>query len=92
MESRGLMPKKRLDDTTLEAISEIICGSGQGAGGGPTYRAPGPYRSKSEIHSFFNRSISLKSIDRTHESATAIYRLMRIEGIELIHDISKTSN
>jgi len=50
------MPKKRLDDTTLEAISEIVCGSGQGAGGGPTYGTPGPYRSKSEIHSFFNRA------------------------------------
>ncbi len=50
------MPNKRLDDTTLEAISELICGAGQGAGGGPTYEAPGPYRSKSEIYSFFNRA------------------------------------
>ncbi len=50
------MPNKRLDNTTLEAISELICGAGQGAGGGPTYEAPGPYRSKSEIYAFFNRA------------------------------------
>lgn len=50
------MPNKRLDDTTLEAISELICGAGQGAGGGPAYEAPGPYRSKSEISAFFNRA------------------------------------
>jgi hypothetical protein len=50
------MPKKRLDDTTLEAIAETICGSGQGAGGGPSYGSPGPYRSKSEIHTFFSRA------------------------------------
>jgi hypothetical protein len=56
MESGELMPKKQLDDTTLEAIAEIICGSGQGAGGGAAYGSLGPYRSKSEIHSFFNRA------------------------------------
>ncbi len=32
----------RLDDSTLEAIAEAICGAGEGAGGG--YTAPGPYR------------------------------------------------
>jgi len=50
------MSNKRLDDTTLEAIAELICGAGQGAGGGPAYEAPGPYRSKSEIYGFFNRA------------------------------------
>jgi hypothetical protein len=60
------MPKKRLDATTLEAIAEIICGSGQGAGGGPAYGKPGPYRSKSEIHSFFARA----GIDPKGESST----------------------
>jgi hypothetical protein len=60
------MPKKRLDATTLEAIAEIICGSGQGTGGGPAYGTPGPYRSKSEIHSFFARS----GVDPKGESST----------------------
>ena len=50
------MAIKKLEDTTLEAIAEIICGSGQGSGGGASYEAPGPYRSKSEIDTFFNRA------------------------------------
>jgi hypothetical protein len=50
------MAMKKLDDTTLEAIAELICGSGQGSGGGAAYEAPGPYRSKSEIFAFFNRA------------------------------------
>jgi len=50
------VPKKRLDGTTLETIAEIICGSGEGAGGGPAYSAPGPYRTKSEIYAFFRRA------------------------------------
>lgn len=41
---------KRLDDQTLEAIAELICGSG------PDYSAPGPYRTASEIHRFFQRA------------------------------------
>ena len=45
---------KRLDDSTLEAIAETICGAGEGAGGG--YSSPGPYKSKSEIYSFFDRA------------------------------------
>lgn len=60
------MPKQRLDDTTLEAISEIICGSGQGSGGGATYGSPGPYRSKSEINSFFDRA----GVDPKGQSST----------------------
>lgn len=47
---------KRLDDSTLEAIAETVCGAGQGAGGGTTYGSPSPYRTKSEIHSFFQRA------------------------------------
>ena len=47
---------KRLDDSTLEAIAETICGAGQGSGGGAAYEAPGPYRSKSEINTFFRRA------------------------------------
>jgi len=45
---------KRLDDSTLEAIAETICGAGEGAGGG--YNAPGPYRSKTQICDFFRRA------------------------------------
>ncbi len=47
---------KRLDDSTLEAIAETICGAGQGSGSGVAYEAPGPYRSKSEINTFFKRA------------------------------------
>jgi hypothetical protein len=45
---------KRLDDSTLEAIAETICGAGEGAGGG--YNAPGPYRTKTQICDFFRRA------------------------------------
>lgn len=47
---------KRLDDSTLEVIAETICGAGQGSGGGAAYEAPSPYRSMSEIRTFFNRA------------------------------------
>ena len=47
---------KRLDDSTLEAIAEAICGSGEGAGGGPKYSSPSPYRTKSQISDFFRRA------------------------------------
>jgi hypothetical protein len=43
-----------LDGTTLEVIAETICG-GSAGGGGANYSTPGPYRSKSEIISFFGR-------------------------------------
>ncbi len=45
---------KSIDDRTLEAIAELICGSGDGSGGG--YKSPGPYRSMVEIGRFFNRA------------------------------------
>lgn len=82
---------KHLDDTTLEAIAETICGAGQGAGGGAAYEAPGPYRSKSEIHSFFARAgvspqgmsstrkwfvlESLQAINGTHHLDNVLKRL-----------------
>jgi len=47
---------KEIDSSTLEVIAETICGSGQGAGGGPSYESPGPYRTKSEIINFFRRA------------------------------------
>ncbi len=45
---------KRLDDSTLDAIAEAICGQGEGAGGG--YTAPGPYRTKTQVLDFFRRA------------------------------------
>ena len=45
---------KSIDDRTLEAMAELICGSGHGSGGG--YGSPGPYRSMPEIGRFFDRA------------------------------------
>src|SRR3990172_8991061 len=45
---------KRLDDSTLEAVAETICGAGEGSGGG--YGAPGPYRTRTQICDFFRRA------------------------------------
>ncbi len=58
------MPKKRLDDTTLEAIAEVICGGGEAGGG--QYDSPGPYRTKSEICAFFRRA----GVDPQGQSST----------------------
>ena len=48
------MTMKRIDDSTLGTVSELICGSGEGSGGG--YESPGPYRSMNRIHAFFDRA------------------------------------
>ena len=45
---------KRIDDRIIEAISELVCGSGAGSGGG--YKTPGPYRTKDGVISFFQRA------------------------------------
>ena len=42
-----------IDESSLEAIAELICGS---VGGGGGYTSPGPYRSMSDIHAFFQRA------------------------------------
>src|SRR5579883_2749844 len=52
--SRKRWTMRPLDGTTLEVIAETICG-GSAGGGGANYSTPGPYRSKSEIISFFGR-------------------------------------
>ena len=44
---------KTIDDSTLETVAELVCGSGEGSGGG--YQSPGPYRSMSRINAFFAR-------------------------------------
>ncbi len=80
---------KRIDDSTLEVIAELICGSGGGAGGG--YESPGPYRSMTEINAFFLRTRispqgqsstrkwfvleSLQSINGTNDLEMALLRL-----------------
>lgn len=45
---------KRLDESTLEALAESICGSGDGIRG--AYDRPGPYRSMGQICEFFRRA------------------------------------
>ena len=45
---------KRIDKTTLESVAELICGAGQGSGGG--YGSLGPYRTMGEIQAFFDRA------------------------------------
>ncbi len=72
-------PKKRLDDTTLEAIAEVICGAGEGAGGGPSYDSPGPYRSKSQIYAFFQRA----GVDPRGQSSTRKWFLL--ESLEALN-------
>lgn len=77
---------KRLDDTTLEAIAEVICGSGQGAGGGPSYGSPGPYRTKSEIVSFFTRA----GIQPAGMSSTR--KWFALESLQAINGTSQLDN
>jgi hypothetical protein len=78
---------KRLDDTTLEALAETICGAGQGAGGGPSYGSPGPYRTKSEIHAFFQRAgIQPQGMSSTRKWF-ALESLQAINGTPQIADV-----
>jgi len=97
---------KPLDASTLEVIAETICGSGQGAGGGPTYSSAGPYHSKSEIHAFFKRAgvnpqgmsstrkwfvlESLQAINGTRDLDQIIIRL--VSPKEYRGDIETTQN
>lgn len=47
---------KRIDDRTLEDVAELICGADGGGGFGVGYDTPGPYRTMSEIDTFFERA------------------------------------
>jgi hypothetical protein len=68
---------KRLDDSTLEAIAEAICGQGEGAGDG--YTAPGPYRTKTQIYDFFRRA----GVDPQGMSSTRKWFVL--ESLQAIH-------
>lgn len=78
---------KRLDDSTLEAIAEAICGAGEGAGGG--YAAPGPYRTKTQICDFFRRA----GVDPQGMSSTrkwfALESLQAINGTAQLDSVLK---
>jgi hypothetical protein len=51
---------RRIDDSTLEMIAELICGGGGG------YTSPGPYRTLGEISAFFDRA----GVDPKGQSST----------------------
>jgi len=76
---------KQLDDSTLEAIAEIICGAGEGAGGG--YNAHGPYRTKTQIYEFFRRAdVDPQGISSTRkwfvlESLQAINGTLHLDNV-----------
>src|SRR6266545_1502167 len=78
---------KRLDDSTLEAIAEAICGQGEGGGGG--YTAPGPYRTKTQIGDFFRRA----GVDPQGMSSTrkwfALESLQAINGTPQLDNVVK---
>jgi len=77
---------KRLDDSTLEVIAEIICGAGQGSGGGAAYEAPGPYRSKSEINAFFKRA----NVQPQGQSSTRKWYVL--ESLQVINGSNSLDN
>ncbi|MCE5217846.1 hypothetical protein LLH03_12550 [bacterium] len=76
---------KRLDATVLEAIAEVICGSGEGGSGG--YASPGPYRTKSEIQAFFERAeVSPQGISSTRKWFT-LEALQSINGTDRLRSV-----
>lgn len=76
---------KRLDDSTLEAIAETICGSGEGSGGG--YAAPGPYRTKGQIGDFFRRAgINPQGVSSTRKWFV-LESLQAINGTNLLEQL-----
>ena len=79
------MTMKRIDDSTLETVAELICGSGDGSGGG--YQSPGPYRSMSRINAFFGRA----GVKPSGQSATrkwfALESLQSINGTNALESV-----
>ena len=75
---------KRIDDTTLEAIAELVYGGGQGSGGG--YTSPGTYRSMGEILGFFERA----GVELHGQSGTRKWRVLEsLQSINGSSDLRK---
>ncbi|OGC04432.1 hypothetical protein A2276_08680 [candidate division WOR-1 bacterium RIFOXYA12_FULL_43_27] len=78
---------KKLDESTLESIAEIICGSDGGAGEG--YLSPAPYRTGSQIREFLRRAgVDPQGVSSTRkwfvlESLQAINGMSSLESILL---------
>ena len=80
------MTMKRIDDSTLETVAELICGSGGG------YQSPGPYRSMSRINAFFDRA----GVKPSGQSATrkwfVLESLQSINGTNALERILLSPN
>jgi hypothetical protein len=72
----------KLDASTLEAVAEMICGSGEGSGGG--YQSPCPYRTKSQLFDLFRRA----GVEPQGESSTrkwfVLEALQAVNGTEFL--------
>ena len=71
---------KTIDDRTLEAIAELICGSGDGIGGG--YKSPGPYRSMVDIIRFFDRAGVLPRGESSTRKWFVLESLQNVNGTD----------
>ena len=71
---------KTIDDRTLEAIAELICGSGDGSGGG--YKSPGPYRSMVDIIKFFDRAGVLPRGESSTRKWFVLESLQNVNGTD----------
>ena len=75
---------KRIDDSSLEAIAELICGSGDGSGGG--YASPGPYRSMGDIRAFFRRA---GVTPRAQSQTRKWFVLESLQSVNAMNDLEK---
>ncbi len=69
---------QKFDDTTLEAIAELICGAGDGSGGG--YGSPGPYRTKGQVVEFFARAGVIPRGESSTRKWFALESLQAVNG------------
>jgi hypothetical protein len=74
----GLKPQVRPEQGSLKSFPrEVICGSGQGSGGG--YDSPCPYRTKSQIYDFFKRA------GVTPQGVSSTRKWFTLESLQLIN-------
>jgi len=82
--------EKRLDDSTLQVVAEVICGQVEGFS--DTTIEKSPYRTMSEICRFFNRA----GVKPKGESSTrywfVLQSLQAANGIELINILLRLAN